>query len=32
LNRLSLVHCNFNNAQEAMTTLQALLPRCKIWA
>lgn len=31
LNRLSLVHCNFVNAQAAVDALQAHLPRCKIW-
>jgi Leucine-rich repeat (LRR) protein len=31
LNRLSLVHCNFTNAEVAVEVLQAHLPRCKIW-
>lgn len=31
LNRLSLVHCNFSNANEASDQLQVHLPRCKIW-
>ena len=32
LNRLSLVHCNFENAtNETLSTLQGKLPRCKIW-
>jgi hypothetical protein len=31
LNRLSLVHCNFERAEEAVAQLQFHLPRCKIW-
>ena len=31
LNRLSLVHCNFDHAEEAVEELQVFLPRCKIW-
>ena len=31
LNRLSLVHCRFSNAEEAVEELQTLLPRCRIW-
>lgn len=31
LNRLSLVHCSFTNADEANDELRRLLPRCKIW-
>lgn len=32
LNRLSLVHCNFENAtNETVSILQQNLPRCKIW-
>ena len=31
LNRLSLVHCNFHNADEALEQLSVHLPRCKVW-
>ena len=31
LNRLSLVHCNFDRPEESVERLQAKLPRCKIW-
>ena len=31
LNRLSLVHCNFINAEEASEQLNIHLPRCKVW-
>jgi Leucine-rich repeat (LRR) protein len=31
LNRLSLVHCNFQDAEADVETLKAALPRCKIW-
>jgi Leucine-rich repeat (LRR) protein len=31
LNRLSLVHCSFENVQESSTVLQDRLPRCRIW-
>jgi len=31
LNRLSLVHCQFTNAELAMEELQTQLPRCRVW-
>ena len=31
LNRLSMVHCSFENVQEAVDYLQIRLPRCRIW-
>jgi len=31
LNRLSLVHCNFEDAERSVVILQTHLPRCKIW-
>jgi hypothetical protein len=31
LNRLSLVHCSFENVDSALGLLQDSLPRCKIW-
>eukprot|EP01038_Epipyxis_sp_PR26KG_P011227 gene11227-15067_t len=32
LNRLSIVHCNFQNLDQAKLILEEQLPRCKIWA
>lgn len=31
LNRLSMVHCSFDDREQALTTLRVALPRCKIW-
>ena len=31
LNRLSLVHCNFQDTDYALEALKAHLPRCKVW-
>ncbi|RYH32302.1 hypothetical protein EON65_00790 [archaeon] len=31
LSRLSLVHCSFENKDEAREILRSALPRCKIW-
>ena len=31
LNRLSLVHCSFTNANQSSEELKRALPRCKIW-
>lgn len=31
LNRLSLVHCSFVNAEQTVEVLRLRLPRCKVW-
>lgn len=31
LNRLSLVHCHFQNAVYALEEMKIHLPRCKVW-
>lgn len=31
LNRLSLVHCGFDDRETALNALRNALPRCKIW-
>lgn len=31
LNRLSLVHCSFDNVEETVEFVKAELPRCKLW-
>jgi Leucine-rich repeat (LRR) protein len=31
LNRLSLVHCRFEGAEQAVEELQRRIPRCRVW-
>lgn len=31
LNRLSLVHCSFDNANVVVDAMKEQLPRCKVW-